>query len=276
MHVHDYREPDVLRGKRVLVLGIGNSATDIAVESSRIADATFLAMRRGAYVIPKYLSGKPTDEIGSTPLTPAAARRCSASVLLRLLKTRPATSTDYGLPEARPQAARGPPDGLLRAAAADRPRRHHRQAEHRALRRRPTVRFVDGSEEEIDLVIYCTGYKITFPFFDPDLRLGAGQPDAALPPGGPGRAPRPLLHRPVQPLGAIMPIAEAQSEWVADLLEGRGDAALGRPRCEGDRRGRTARWRKRYVAPSGTRSRSTSTPTCARSGASAGGPLRRV
>ena len=38
----------MLRGKRVLVLGIGNSATDIAVESSRIAEKTFLAMRRGA------------------------------------------------------------------------------------------------------------------------------------------------------------------------------------------------------------------------------------
>ncbi len=62
MHVHHYREPDVLDGKRVLVLGIGNSAVDIAVESSRIAEKTFLAMRRGAYVIPKFLGGKPIDE----------------------------------------------------------------------------------------------------------------------------------------------------------------------------------------------------------------------
>ncbi len=50
-------------------LGIGNSATDIAVESSRVADATFLAMRRGAYVIPKYLRGMPTDETGSEALS---------------------------------------------------------------------------------------------------------------------------------------------------------------------------------------------------------------
>ena len=46
IHVHNYREPDAMRGKRVLVLGIGNSATDLAVEASRNADATFLAMRR--------------------------------------------------------------------------------------------------------------------------------------------------------------------------------------------------------------------------------------
>ena len=69
LHVHHYREPEVLRDKRVLVLGIGNSATDIAVEASRIADRTFLAMRRGAYVMPKYMNGKPTDEAASPILT---------------------------------------------------------------------------------------------------------------------------------------------------------------------------------------------------------------
>ena len=62
IHAHHYREPDVLRGKRVLVLGLGNSAVDIAVESSRIGEKTFLAIRRGAYVLPKYMNGKPIDE----------------------------------------------------------------------------------------------------------------------------------------------------------------------------------------------------------------------
>ena len=85
-----------------------------------------------------------------------------------------------------------------------------------------TVRFADGSEEEIDLVVYCTGYKITFPFLDPKVFAA---PDNRMP-----------LYRRVasvehpglyfigfiQPLGPIMPLAEAQSEWVADLLGGRG------------------------------------------------------
>jgi dimethylaniline monooxygenase (N-oxide forming) len=75
MHAHDYREPDVLEGKRVLVLGIGNSAVDIAVESSRIAEKTFLAMRRGAYVLPKFLGGKPTKPRRRSP----AACRCACS-----------------------------------------------------------------------------------------------------------------------------------------------------------------------------------------------------
>jgi hypothetical protein len=85
-----------------------------------------------------------------------------------------------------------------------------------------TVRFVDGSEEEIDLIVYCTGYKISFPFFADDLILA--------------RENRLPLYRRVvsvehpglyfigliQPLGAIMPLAEAQAEWVGDLLGGRG------------------------------------------------------
>ena len=58
--------PTSLRGKRVLVLGIGNSAVDIAVESSRIAEKTFVATRRGAWVLPKYLNGKPIDEIANS------------------------------------------------------------------------------------------------------------------------------------------------------------------------------------------------------------------
>jgi dimethylaniline monooxygenase (N-oxide forming) len=221
MHAHHYREPDVLPGKRVLVLGIGNSAVDIAVESSRIADATFLATRRGAYVIPKYINGKPIDEL-SNPLTakvPLAVQRFFATRALGVASA--ADPTAYGLPkpdhklfEAHPTVS----SELL-------PRLGHGDIAAKPNIERFTggrgVRFVDGSEEEIDLVVYCTGYKITFPFFDPAV-LAA--PDNRLP----------LYRRVVsverpglyfigfiQPLGPLMPLAEAQVEWVADLLGGR-------------------------------------------------------
>jgi hypothetical protein len=98
-------------------------------------------------------------------------------------------------------------------------------------------------------VIYCTGYKISFPFFDPGL---ISADDNRIP----------LYRRVVsvehpglyfigfiQPLGAIMPIAEAQSEWVADLLE--GEAEL--PSPEAMRRvieREDRRMAKRYVASS--------------------------
>ena len=220
IHAHHYREPDILPGKRVLVLGLGNSATDIAVESSRIADATFLAARRGAYVLPKYMNGKPIDEV-STPaisMLPMAVQRFFS---MRMLGVAAGDMTAYGLPkpdhklfEAHPTVS----SELL-------PRLGHGDIEVKPNIDRfgggRTVRFVDGSEEEIDLVVYCTGYKITFPFFRPEV---VSAPDNRLPLyRRVASVERPGLYFIgfIQPLGPIMPLAEAQAEWVADLLGGR-------------------------------------------------------
>jgi dimethylaniline monooxygenase (N-oxide forming) len=220
LHAHHYREPDVLRDKRVLVLGLGNSAVDIAVESSRIGEKTFLAVRRGAYVLPKYMNGKPIDEVSNPVISrlPLSVQRFFA---MRGLEIAAGDMTTYGLPK---------PDHKLFEAHPTVSSELLPRLGHGDITVKPnidrftggrTVRFVDGSEEEIDLVIYCTGYKITFPFFDPKV-LAA--PENRLP----------LYRRVVsverpglyfigfiQPLGPIMPLAEAQCEWVADLLGGR-------------------------------------------------------
>lgn len=220
IHAHHYREPDVLRGKRVLVLGLGNSATDIAVESSRIAEKTFLAVRRGAYVLPKYMNGKPIDEV-TTPLVSLLPLSVQRFFAMRGLEIAAGDMTSYGLPK---------PDHKLFEAHPTVSSELLPRLGHGDITVKPnierfvdgrTVRFVDGSEEEIDLVVYCTGYKISFPFFEP--RVFAA-PDNRLP----------LYRRVVsverpglyfigfiQPLGPIMPLAEAQCEWIADLLGGR-------------------------------------------------------
>jgi len=246
MHVHHYREADVLRGKRVLVLGIGNSATDIAVESSRIADKTFLAMRRGAYVMPKYLNGKPTDEAASKLLTmmPLAVQRF---VLARMLGMTAGDMTAYGLPQ---------PDHKLLEAHPTVSAELLSRLGHGDIEVKPnierfaggrTVHFADDSEEEIDLVVYCTGYRISFPFFDEGLvvakdnRLPLYRRVASV------EHPGLYFIGFVQPLGAIMPVAEAQSEWVADLLGGRGTLpSPGEMRAEIS--SSEAKMRERYVA----------------------------
>jgi dimethylaniline monooxygenase (N-oxide forming) len=221
MHVHFYREPEVLSGKRVLVLGIGNSATDIAVESSRVADKTFLAMRRGAHVLPKYMRGKPTDESASPFLTrmPLTVQRFFIS---RMLGITAGDMTAYGLPR---------PDHKLLEAHPTVSAELLSRLGHGDIVVKPnidrfsggsTVRFSDGSEEDLDLIVYCTGYKITFPFFDPELvsaeenRLPLYRRVASV------EHPGLYFIGFIQPLGAIMPLAEAQAEWVADLLAGRG------------------------------------------------------
>jgi dimethylaniline monooxygenase (N-oxide forming) len=220
IHAHEYREPEVLRGKRVLVLGIGNSAVDIAVESSRIGTKTFVATRRGAYVIPKYLNGKPIDELANsvTGLAPLPLQR---AVLGRSLRVAVGDPTSYGLPK---------PDHKLLEAHPTVSSEFLPRLGHGDITAKPnidrftggrTVRFVDGTEEEIDLVVYCTGYKISFPFFAPEVLTA---PDNRLPLF---RRVVPVDHPGlyviglVQPLGPIMPLAEAQCEWVADLISGR-------------------------------------------------------
>ena len=98
---------------------------------------TFLAMRRGAYVLPKYLE-RQADRRGPRPLVdPRCRSRCSASSSMRLLEHRGRRHDRLRPAQARPQAARGAPDRLLGAAAPARPRRHRGQAQHRPLRRRP-------------------------------------------------------------------------------------------------------------------------------------------
>ena len=106
---------------------------------------------------------------------------------------------------------------------------------------------VDGSEEPADIVVYCTGYQVSFPFFEPGF---ISAPDNDLP------LYRRVFHPDVagvyfiallQPLGATMPLAEAQSEWVCDHLTGRYTLP---PRAEmlADMERERAAMRRRYVA----------------------------
>jgi dimethylaniline monooxygenase (N-oxide forming) len=217
MHVHHYREPDMLEGQRVLVLGIGNSAVDLAVESSRIAKKTFLAMRRGAYVLPKFLGGKPIDE-ASPPISTYLPMSVRRFFMNRLLKMTIGEMTDYGLPK--------PDHKLLEAhptvSSELLPRIGHGDIAVKpnldCFRGGRTVRFDDGSEEEIDLVVYCTGYKIEFPFLGEGVFVAQDNRMPLYKRAVSVENPGLYFLGFVQPLGPIMPIAEAQSEWIADLL----------------------------------------------------------
>jgi len=220
MHSHQYRAPEPFAGKRVLVLGIGNSACDVAAECSRLGARTLIAMRAGAHIIPRYLAGRPADHLTlmrAGTLLPLWLRRFAVALLVLLAR---GGAAKYGLPKPGHRLLCGPLavsdsllSGLRRGEIAVKP----------AIDRfeRDRVRFRDGSTEQVDVVIYCTGYKISFPFLRESL---IGARDGEIPlyrrvvaPALPGL----YFIGLVQPIGAIMPVAEAQSQWVADLLEGR-------------------------------------------------------
>jgi hypothetical protein len=218
-HSHYYKTFEGYEDKRVLVLGIGNSACDIAVETSKVADRVFLAMRRGAHVVPKYLFGIPTDHLTTSPLARIGYGPLQLALGALIMRLARGDVTKYGLPKPDHKFGQAHPtisdDLLVRLGHGDitvKPNIERLDGD--------TVHFVDGTAEKIDVIVYCTGYKITFPFFEPSL-LEAHDNEISLyhrvvDPQHPGL----YFIGLVQPLGAIMPLAEAQSEWVADLLDG--------------------------------------------------------
>ena len=188
-------------------------------------------------MIPKYLQGKPVDELSSGMVSrlPFWATRAMMNVALKQAQGR---MENYGLPK---------PDHKLGEAHPTISSDLLPRIGHGRIRVKPNleridgkrVRFVDGTSEEIDTIVWCTGYRITVPFLGSDVLDTSGNRVALY---------RRVVHpqRPglyfiglVQPLGAIMPIAELQSEWVADLFEGRAalpDVATMREEIESEQR----------------------------------------
>jgi thioredoxin reductase len=219
MHSHHYRTPEPLADKRVLVLGVGNSACDVAADCSLVAGRTLLAMRRGAHIVPQYLFGRPTDHLTLTRLGTRAPFRLQSLVVALLLRMAQGNVTRYGMPRPDHRVLCAPPtvsDSLLsKLDDGDIVVKPAIDGFHGDC-----VRFADGSREPVDVVIYCTGYKISFPFLN-ETTIGIDGKQIPLyrrivPPQLPGL----YFIGLIQPIGAVMPIAEIQSQWVADLLQG--------------------------------------------------------
>jgi len=103
LHAHSYVDSELFRDRDALVLGMGNSAVDIAVEASYVARRTYLAARRGAWIVPKYLFGRPTDQLKNDPRVPFAVRR---RVFERIIRLHTATSRATACPSPATASAR--------------------------------------------------------------------------------------------------------------------------------------------------------------------------
>jgi cation diffusion facilitator CzcD-associated flavoprotein CzcO len=216
MHSRDYRDPVFMAGKRVVVVGIGNSAVDIACEAAHIADRTYLSVRRGAHIMPKYVFGMAPPNW----LLNAASHKPGRIMLGALMRLANGRAQDYGVPV--PDHSFGDAHPTMSASVMD---------EFRLGRIKPKpqiaellgdrVRFSDGTVEDVDVIVCATGYRITFPFFD-ETYFAAPNNQVALyhrvvDPDRPGL----FFIGLCQPLGAIQPLAELQGKWLGEVLTGR-------------------------------------------------------
>lgn len=222
IHSHQYIDaftPHDLHGKRVLVVGIGNSAMDISCELSHrgVAARLVVSTRRGAHVIPKYLFGRPLDALIRTrPWLPLLPQRLFGSALIRLAVGR---MENYGLPRPAQKIWQTHPtvssEFLIRAGSGDitvKPNIAALEGDY--------VRFVDGTREPFDAIIYATGYKISFPFFAPEFLQA---PDNNFPLFK--RALRPGIPNLIfvgfgQAIPSIIKFVEVQTRWLAALVAG--------------------------------------------------------
>jgi hypothetical protein len=159
IHSKDYKTHAALAGKRVLVIGGGNSACDIAVEAARSARASHISMRRGYWFLPKTMLGVPTAEL-MRPWMPLGLQRAIVKSAVRVIVGR---YEAYGLaaPDHEPFERHPTINSELLHQL-----RHGRIAAHPDIRRWDGrfVEFVDGTRAEIDLVVCATGYHVSFPF----------------------------------------------------------------------------------------------------------------
>jgi amino acid transporter len=165
-HSMTYRSPDEFRGRRVLIVGCGNSGADIACDAARTADAAFLSVRRGYRFVPKHLFGIPTDVFIDERLTPPAGIVVpeDASALLDGLV---GDLTRYGLPAPDHAALTSHP--ILNTQVLHYLAHGDLSARGDVASLTPDgVRFVDGRTETVDLVLLATGYEHAIPYLTLD------------------------------------------------------------------------------------------------------------
>ncbi|MGX1810489.1 flavin-containing monooxygenase [Nocardia sp. NPDC055321] len=177
-HSSTYRHAREFDGKRVVIVGLGNSAADIAADAVATAASVRISLRRGYHLVPKTLLGRPSEEFADRGAAlPLPVARWLSTTLVRLLY---GDATRYGMPAPDHRLLESHP--LVNSQLL-----HHLQHGDIALEPEITaldgdrVEFADGSTESADLILYATGYDWSIPYLPTDyFDWRDGRPDLYL------------------------------------------------------------------------------------------------
>ncbi|EDV22235.1 uncharacterized protein TRIADDRAFT_50681 [Trichoplax adhaerens] len=218
LHSHDYKDYRGHENTRAVVVGIGNSGVDVASELSQHCSQVYLSTRRGAWVFSRLgPGGDPIDVFFNRYLSWLPSSIVENS-LKKALNER-FDHAQYGLKAKHKVAAQHPtisdelPIRIVCGAV--------KVKDNIACLHEHDIEFTDGSiEKDIDTVVYCTGYKFGFSFLDSSIvDVKDNQCDLykyAFPPHL--KHPTLAMVGFVQPVGAIMPIAEMQARWITRVF----------------------------------------------------------
>lgn len=164
IHSKDYRGPEQLKDKRVLVIGAGNSGCDIVCEAARVGRAAHLSMRRSVWIFPKSFMGRPLGHL-RVPALPEFVEHALIRAMLRLTF---GTHSRYNLPrpahglfDRHPTVSEELPYYLRHGRVSIRPDVTRFEGQQ--------VVFADESRESFDLIVAATGYALDYPFLPRQL-----------------------------------------------------------------------------------------------------------
>mgnify|MGYP002620872278 FL=1 len=168
IHASAYKDPSQLRGKRVLVIGAGNTGCDIAVDAAQQATRCWHSSRRGYWYAPKYTFGRPTDQVNDRLARYRLPTWFRQWLMQRTLRITVGDVTRFGLPKPDHKVLETHP--IVNSQLI-----YH--LGHGTITPVPdvarflpnAVELVDGRVIEPDLVILATGYLPRFEFLAPEL-----------------------------------------------------------------------------------------------------------
>ncbi|KFO94621.1 Dimethylaniline monooxygenase [N-oxide-forming] 1, partial [Buceros rhinoceros silvestris] len=224
-HSRWYKHPDVFQGKRVLVVGMGNSGADIAVEASHVAAKVTMCTRQGAWLFSRVFDhGYPWDMVFHTRLMKVIRTSLPGPLARRLINywvNQRFNHENYGLQPEDSCLLREPvlnddlPSYILTGRITIKP---------------GVKEFKDNSvvfhncpeEEPIDIVVFCTGYDFSFPFLQQSVVKAENKHASLYEYVFPIHLQRPTLAilGLLKPLGAVMPVSEMQARWVTRVFKG--------------------------------------------------------